>query len=83
MYHSAGLADGKDVRGEPTGFLQLFMGLMCLIYLVASVRTNVCFVFIFFTLVMCFGMLTAAYWYLAEDFLGNAALATRYIKVSD
>lgn len=59
------------------------MGVMCLIYLVASLRTNVCFVFIFFTLVMCFGMLTAAYWYLAEDYVGNAALATRYIVVSD
>lgn len=61
------------------GFFQLFMGIMCFIYLIASVRTNVCFFFIFFTLVMAFGMLTTAYWQLAE---GNAALATKFITVS-
>lgn len=62
-----------------SGFFQLFMGIMCFIYLVASVRTNVCFFFIFFTLVMAFAMLTTAYWQLAE---GNAALATKFITVS-
>lgn len=70
----------RRLVGRCKGFFQLFMGIMCFVYLIASVRTNVCFLFIFFTLVMAFGMLTAAYWHLAE---GNAALATKFITVSN
>ncbi|KAG4437179.1 hypothetical protein IFR05_007335 [Cadophora sp. M221] len=43
-------------------FFLLFMGLLCLIYLVCSLRTNVVFVVIFFTLVPAFGLLAGAYW---------------------
>lgn len=64
------------------GFFLLFMGVMCFVYLIASVRTNMCFFFIFLTLVLAFAMLTAAYWYLAMDYQGNAAIAGRFIIVS-
>lgn len=37
---------------------------------------------IFFNLVLAFGMLTAAYWYLAADYIGNAATAIKFVKVS-
>ena len=41
------------------------MGLLCLIYFICSLRTNVVFALIFFTLVLAFGCLTGAYWNLA------------------
>jgi len=53
-------------------FFCVFMGLMCLVYLVCSLRTNICFVVIFFTLVCAFGCLTGAYFQVSN---GNAALA--------
>ncbi|KAH7391602.1 hypothetical protein BKA64DRAFT_109651 [Cadophora sp. MPI-SDFR-AT-0126] len=43
-------------------YFLLFMGLLCLIYLICSLRTNVVFVIIFFTLVPAFGLLAGAYW---------------------
>lgn len=55
------------------------MGIMCLVFLVCSIRTNVCFMIIFFCLVIQFGLLTGAYWYLAEDYVGNAAAAGRLV----
>lgn len=50
------------------GFFFLFMGVLCLIYLVCSLRTNVCFVVIFFTLVLGFSLLTGTYWHNAQSF---------------
>lgn len=46
-------------------FFLVFMGLVCLIFLVCSVRTNVVFMVIFLTLVGAFACLAAAYWNLA------------------
>jgi succinate-acetate transporter protein len=43
-------------------FFLVFMGVLCLIYLVCSLRTNIVFVIIFFTLVLAFGLLAGAYW---------------------
>lgn len=48
------------------GFFLLFMGVLCLIYLVCSLRTNIVFVVIFFTLVLAFGLLAGTYWYNAK-----------------
>lgn len=50
------------------GFFLLWMGVLCLIYLICALRTNIVFVLIFFLLVPAFGCLTAAFWYAA---LGN------------
>ena len=46
------------------------MGVMCLVYLICALRTNVVFVVIFLTLVPAFGCLAGAFWKAAE---GNMA----------
>lgn len=55
------------------------MGVLCLLYMLLALRTNLVFVGIFFTLVFAFGFLTAAYWNIAD---GHAAVAARYIVVA-
>ena len=55
------------------------MGLLCLIYLVAALRTNVVFVVIFATLVVAFGLLAGAYWQLAQ---ANDAMGGQLIVVA-
>ncbi|MCJ1306906.1 hypothetical protein MMC25_000550 [Agyrium rufum] len=55
-------------------FFLLFMGLLCLVYLICALRTNVVFVIIFLTLVCGFCLLAGEYWALA---LGQAALAAK------
>lgn len=57
-------------------FFTLAMGLMCFIYLICSLRTNICFVIIFLTLVLAFATLTGAYFQISN---GNGALANRLI----
>ncbi|MCJ1368152.1 hypothetical protein MMC16_007293 [Acarospora aff. strigata] len=54
------------------GFFQIFMGVLCLVYLICALRTNVVFLVIFATLVVAFSLLAGTYWHLA---LGNAAFA--------
>lgn len=49
-----------------TGFFLLFMGVLCFIYLVCSIRTNVVLFAILFQLPFAFSFLTAAFWYNAE-----------------
>lgn len=57
----------------------LAMAFLCLIYLILALRTNIAFVIIFFTLVIAFCLLTAAYWHISA---GNAALAAKLIKAA-
>lgn len=57
------------------GFFLVFMGVLCLIYLICSLRTNIVFVVIFFTLVLTFGLLAGAYWQLANGIGNNDASA--------
>jgi succinate-acetate transporter protein len=52
-------------------FFLVFMGLLCFIYLICSLRTNVVFVIIFFTLVIAFGLLAGAYWQSANAYGDN------------
>ena len=61
------------------GFFFLFMGLLCFIYLICALRTNICFVVIFASLVVAFALNTGSYWQLAQ---GNAALASKLQVVS-
>lgn len=49
-------------------YFQLYMGVLCFIYLIVSVRTNVCFFMIFLLLVPAFGCLAGYFW--------NAALGS-------
>jgi succinate-acetate transporter protein len=53
-------------------FFLIAMGIMCFIYLICSLRTNICFFFIFLTLVLAFACLGGAYFQLAN---GNIAMA--------
>jgi len=71
-------ADTNDFYNS-YGFFFIAMGLLCLIYLVCSIRTNLAFFTIFFTLVCAFGCLTGAYWQTAN---GNAALAFKLQKAA-
>lgn len=60
-------ASSADPTFEETfAFFHIYMGLLCFIYLICSIRTNICFVLIFLSLVPAFGLLAASYWKLAE-----------------
>ncbi|KAH8125749.1 hypothetical protein ACSS6W_005698 [Trichoderma asperelloides] len=74
-------AEGLKTTGfnASLGFWFLFMGLLCIIFLVCSLRTNVAFFVIFLSLVIAFGLLTGAFWAMAEDFVGNAAYAHKLL----
>lgn len=56
-------------------FFLLFMGLLCLIYFILSLRTNIAFAIIFVTLVPAFGCLAGAYWQSANAFAAGATAA--------
>ncbi|KAM5343101.1 hypothetical protein ACJ41O_014067 [Fusarium nematophilum] len=72
-------AEGLATRGfnASLGFWLLFMAVLTFVFLVCSFRTNLVFVTIFFSLMFCFILLTAAFWALAADFAGNADLAKK------
>lgn len=55
-------------------FFFVAMGLMCFLYMILSLRTNIVFFLIFFTLVLAFGFLAGAYFQTSN---GNVALAGR------
>ncbi|KAH6885744.1 GPR1/FUN34/yaaH family-domain-containing protein [Thelonectria olida] len=78
---AASPAEGLTTQGwnASFGFWLLFMGVLTTIFFVCSLRTNVVFVTIFFSLLLCFFLLTAGFWALADDFVGNAALANKLI----
>ncbi|KIW90384.1 uncharacterized protein Z519_09029 [Cladophialophora bantiana CBS 173.52] len=52
------------------GFFMIFMAVLCLIYLVCALRTNLVFVIIFAGLFTGFILLTATFWLLADGGLG-------------
>jgi succinate-acetate transporter protein len=56
------------------GYFMICMGILCLIYLVCSIRTNLVFFLIFFTLVPAFGLLAGAFLNAAE---GHVAIALK------
>ncbi|KFY50175.1 hypothetical protein V496_09536 [Pseudogymnoascus sp. VKM F-4515 (FW-2607)] len=68
------------------GFFPLFMGLLCAFYFICSLRTNVVFATIFFSLVIALGLLNAGHWQIAqgkENIAANidiAAGATAFIS---
>jgi len=65
---------GLNTAGFHSSFAFFFiaMGLMCLIYLVCSIRTNVAFFLIFLTLVIAFACLAGAYFQASN---GNVKLS--------
>lgn len=62
-----------------SAFFLLSMSLLCFIYLLCSVRTNVILVFVFICLVIGFGFLAGAYWQIGN---GRIALAGKLQIVS-
>ena len=71
-YDPSNPANGASTEGFASSFafFLLWMGFLAVIFLVASLRTNLVFVIIFFGLIMTFVLLAAEYWYLA---MGDAA----------
>ncbi|CAK4033212.1 GPR1 FUN34 -class plasma membrane [Lecanosticta acicola] len=71
------VASGLQTTGfnASFAFFLVFMGVLCFLYMILALRTNVVFFLIFMTLVPAFALLAAAFWHLAEDYEGNAALA--------
>lgn len=61
------------------GFLTLWMSVMSAVFFICSFRANICFVVIFLALTLAFAFLTAAYWYFALDYVGNAAYAGKMV----
>lgn len=57
-------ADGLATVGFRSSFAFFFiaMGMLCFVYLICSLRTNICFFMIFLTLVIAFGLLAGSYW---------------------
>jgi len=74
-YYNASIAyDPKDPSAASTnptfaatfGYFQLYMGVLCFVYMIVALRTNIVFVLIFLLLVPAFGCLTGFFWQLAE-----------------
>lgn len=102
FYYAYGLYAPAGAESETEGlatvgftasfaFFLIFMGVLCLVYLVCSLRTNVVFVVIFLTLVMAFALLAASYWTNAQAIAAatdpglaasKTALAGRLLKAA-
>lgn len=61
-------ADGLNTVGFQSSFafFLVFIDVMCLIYLICSLRTNIVFVIIFLSLVIGFSLLSGSYWQMAN-----------------
>jgi len=73
-------AAGAATRGYNSGLGMYFAiwGILCVIYFIASLRTNVPFAIIFLSLVFAFEFISAAYFHTGQ---GNLAAATREFKI--
>jgi succinate-acetate transporter protein len=81
---AASEAEGLTTVGFTASFafFLLFMSVLCFIYLICSLRTNVAFVVIFFTLVLVFSLLAAAYWTNAQAIGATSDAAYAASKVA-
>ncbi|OAP59513.1 hypothetical protein AYL99_06811 [Fonsecaea erecta] len=73
------VAAGLESKGfnASFGFFMIFMAVLCLIYLVCALRTNLVFVIIFAGLFWGFTLLTTTFWLIADG--GSGAGTTLYI----
>ncbi|KAJ7167864.1 GPR1/FUN34/yaaH family-domain-containing protein [Mycena filopes] len=60
-------------------FFFTFWAVLCILYFVAALRTNVVFVYVFFTLVLTFSFLAAAY---RQAGLGNSSMSLTMLKTA-
>lgn len=74
-------AEGLVTQGFNASFAfwLLFMGLITLVFLVCSVRTNIAFVVLFLSLSIAFELLAGAYFLNADDIAGNAGTASKLV----
>ena len=75
---TAGTGAESPVFQAAFGFFLVFMGVLCLVYLVCSIRTNLVFFTIFLVLVPSFGCFAAAFWWNAN---GNFGYCLTLLKV--
>jgi uncharacterized protein len=68
------VAVASNVLMIDTAYFMICMGILCFVYLICSIRTNLVFFLIFFTLVPAFGLLAGAFLHAAK---GNAAIASK------
>ncbi|KAI1855382.1 hypothetical protein JX265_006476 [Neoarthrinium moseri] len=61
------------------GFFILSMTMLCFVFLICALRTNIVYVIIFTTLTLTAGFITGAYWAMAADYAANAAFAERLL----
>jgi len=57
-------------------YFQLYMGVLCLVYLIIALRTNICFVLIFALLIPAFGCLAAVYFQAAKGITATGLQTT-------
>jgi len=68
-------SSSNPVFASTFAYFQLYMGLLCLVYFVCSLRTNIIFMMIFLLLVPAFGCLAGMFWKIAEGTAAAAATA--------
>lgn len=71
-------AEGLNTVGfnASYAFFLVFMGVLCFLYMILALRTNLVFFLIFLFLVPSFGLLAAAFWHLAYVAAGDASYAS-------
>ena len=78
----AGSWDGITSTGfhASYAFFLLFMGLMCLVFVICALRTNVALVTVHFGLMMTFLLLAGSYWETAQE-AKNLAYALQQVRL--
>jgi len=59
-------ASADPVFASTFGFFQVYMGVLCFVYMIVALRTNIVFVLIFATLVAAFGCLSAFFFSIGD-----------------
>ncbi|ORY62587.1 GPR1/FUN34/yaaH family-domain-containing protein [Pseudomassariella vexata] len=77
----AAAVEGLKTKGfnASFGFFALSMMILCFVYMICAIRTNLVFLLMFVTLTLVFGFVTAAYFVLASNYAGNAKLAGNFL----
>lgn len=76
---SAEIATLISTPNRCIAFFLVFMGVLCFLYMILALRTNLIFFLIFLLLVPSFSLLAAAFWSLADDPVARASEAQTYV----
>jgi succinate-acetate transporter protein len=81
QYSEANPSAGLDepMFAASFGFFLLAMAVLSFVFALGTLRLNICLMFVEWGLTLCFSLLTATFWLLAQ---GNAAVATKCLTVS-